>query len=179
MLRLARDRFDKILFTMLAVFCPNEFAELVKRFKTARYLLRLQPLKQFCDKYNLDYIRCADELFSFSRVYSRFDSSIFYSEVDQDEKMQDENEINCEVDDDITIAIAKQHTGIESGQNREKNPHFSALAISCSPVYHLMYAYPLLCKVCSIAVAIAISSFTAEQSFSALKRIKTRYCRTG
>ena len=53
-LRSVRDRFDKILFTMLAVFCPNEFAELVKRFKTDRYLLRLQPLKQFCDKYNLD-----------------------------------------------------------------------------------------------------------------------------
>ena len=36
-----RDRFDKALFAMLAVFCPNQFSELVKRFKTATDLQRL------------------------------------------------------------------------------------------------------------------------------------------
>ena len=106
-MRSMRGRFDKTLFAMLAVFCPNQFSELVKRFNTVTDLQWLQPLKQFCDKYNLDYIRCADELFSFARGYSRFDSSVLYSEVDQDEEMLDEDEIACEVDEDITIGCGE------------------------------------------------------------------------
>ena len=127
-----------------------------------------------CDKYNLDYIRCADELFSFARVYSRFDSSVLYSEVHQDEEMLDEDEIYCEVDEDITIDCDEQQTGGkfgESGQNCEKSSVFSVLAILCSPAYHLMDAYPQLCKMYQ-SVAIPISLCTAEGSFSALKRIK-------
>ena len=42
------------------------------------------------------------------------------------------------------------------------------------PEYHLADAYPKLCQVYAIAVAIPISSASAERSFSALKRVKTR-----
>ena len=42
-----------------------------------------------------------------------------------------------------------------------------------NPDYHLVDAFPTLCKVYAIAVAIPISSATAERSFSALKRVKT------
>ena len=92
-LRPMGDRFDKTLFAMRAVFCPNQFPELVKRFKTATDLQRLQRLKQFYDKYNLYYIRCADEMCSFVRL----DCSILYPEVDQDEEMLDEDETDSEV----------------------------------------------------------------------------------
>ena len=93
-LRSMRGRFDKTLFAMLAIFCPNQFSELLKRFKTVTDLQRPQLLKQFCDKYNLDYIRCADELVNFARVYSRFINSFLYSEVYQNEEMLDEDEID-------------------------------------------------------------------------------------
>ena len=39
---------------------------------------------------------------------------------------------------------------------------------------HFVDAYPTLCRVYAIAVAIPVSSSTAERSFSALKRVKTR-----
>ena len=41
-------------------------------------------------------------------------------------------------------------------------------------MYHLKDAFPELCKVYAIISAIPISSCTAERSFSALKRVKTR-----
>ena len=47
---------------------------------------------------------------------------------------------------------------------------FSALAILHNP---LMDAFPELCRTYSIAVAIPVTSCTAERSFSALKRVKT------
>ena len=49
-----------------------------------------------------------------------------------------------------------------------------ALNLLCNPTYHLYDAFPEVCKIYSIAVAIPISTCTAERSFSALKRIKTR-----
>ena len=60
--------------------------------------------------------------------------------------MLDEDEIYCEVDEDITIDCDEQQTG-GSGQNCEKSSFSSVLAILCSPAYHLMDAYPQLCKV--------------------------------
>ena len=71
----------------------------------------------------MDYIRCADELFSFARVYSRSDSSVLYAEVYQDEEMLDEDEIDSEVDEDIIIDCGEQQTGgkqEESGNNQDK-----------------------------------------------------------
>ena len=44
-----------------------------------------------------------------------------------------------------------------------------------NPSYHLVDAYPLLCKVYAIAVAIPVSSCTAELTFSVLKRVKSQF----
>ena len=49
-----------------------------------------------------------------------------------------------------------------------------ALHILCNEVYHLKDAFPELCPVYGIISAIRIRSCTAERSFSALKRVKTR-----
>ena len=112
----------------------------------------------------------------------RLDCSALCSEVDQDEKMLDEDETDSEVDEDITIDSGEQENEGEfgdRGKNRERYSFSSALAILCSPVYHLMDAYPQLRKVYSVAVAISISSCTAERHFPALKRIKTHMMLTG
>ena len=59
--------------------------------------------------------------------------------------------------------------------NFNLNLSFSAaLTLLCNPKYHLVDAFPELSKAYSIALAIPIRSCTAERSFSALKRVKTR-----
>ena len=60
-------------------------------------------------------------------------------------------------------------------QSKKKIPSFSdALLLLCNPDYSFVDAYPTLCRVYATAVAIPVSSSTAERSFSALKRVKTR-----
>ena len=49
-----------------------------------------------------------------------------------------------------------------------------ALAVLCHPEYSLVDAYPALGQVYSIAVVFPITAATAQRSFSALKRVKTR-----
>ena len=65
--------------------------------------------------------------------------------------------------------------GSDTENEKKQSPSFSdALKVLCHPDYHLVDAYPTLCYAYSIVVAIPISSATAERSFSALKRVKTR-----
>ena len=65
--------------------------------------------------------------------------------------------------------------GSDTENEKKQSPSFSdALKVLCHPDYHLVDAYPTLCYAYSIVVAISISSATAERSFSALKRVKTR-----
>ena len=57
----------------------------------------------------------------------------------------------------------------------KKIPSFiDALKLLSFPEYHLVEAYLTSCQVYAIAIAIPISSASAERSFSALKRVKTR-----
>ena len=65
--------------------------------------------------------------------------------------------------------------GSDIENEKKQSPSFSdAPKVLCHPDYHLVDAYPTLCYAYSIVVAIPISSATAERSFSALKRVKTR-----
>lgn len=73
------------------------------------------------------------------------------------------------------MSEGNKHLGRETSSKVMKTPSFlDALKLLCFPEYHLVDAYPTLCKLYSIAAAIPISSATAERSFSALKRVKTR-----
>ena len=111
----------------------------------------------------MDAFRCAEELLSFAQVFDKFKS--FYEQSEQGEQSvsvdecKDKEETEQAATDDIcgeiddTISIA--------------------LSIICNPQYHLLDAFSELCKLYSIAVAITVSSCTAERSFSALIRVKT------
>ncbi len=56
-----------------------------------------------------------------------------------------------------------------------KIPSFSdALQLLCHLKYNLLDAYPVVSKVYAIAVAIPVSSLTAERTYSALKRVISR-----
>ena len=76
-------------------------------------------------------------------------------------------------DKEMTGTLAAQ---TEDEEHRRMGPPslIDALAIQCHPEYKLVDAYPTLCHVYAIAVAVPVSSSTAERSFSALKRVKSR-----
>ena len=72
-----RNRFEKnrSLYEMLSVFSPNCFPRLSEMYNTVYDLTR--AVTSFCEKYNLDSKRCAEELFCFARAYSKLHSSEF------------------------------------------------------------------------------------------------------
>ena len=90
-----------------------------------------------------------------------------YHDVDDD----NDDEVSSTSDNEQSDNGAKK----AKKQSKKKIPSFSdALLLLCNPDYSLVDAYPTLCRVYAIAVAIPVSSSTAERSFSALKRVKTR-----
>ena len=112
----------------------------------------------FSENYGIDTDECARELFTFASTFQKLKPNVIkFKEVYESE--------GDEIDDrDITDA------GVLSN-----NPsYYDALRLLTYPQYHLVDAYPLLCQVYSIAVAIHISYCTAERSFSVLKRVKSR-----
>ena len=81
----------------------------------------------------------------------------------------DTNENDSEEED-----VEEKKKSDEASNSDGKAYYQDALNILADKRYHLIDAYPLLHKVYSIAVAIPISSCTAERSFSVLKRVKSR-----
>eukprot|EP00794_Sanderia_malayensis_P013731 gene13731-15163_t len=152
----------------------------------------IEALQEFCETYKLDCHRCADELFSFFKTFSKFNrvcpnDDEGYSASDDDDNGDDDdsleslNDGEAHTEAEMTGNAGKETTGLPTDQKRDKQqkrmrpPSFiDALAILCHPEYMLIDAYPTLCQVYSIAVAVPVSSATAERSFSALKRVKTR-----
>ena len=150
--------------------------------------------------YNIDAFRCADKLFNFARSFEKFDCSSVCQQEDDDDSGEDDdfdddddgdaddNEDNngdgdgdddnyddVDDDNDDDVSSTSDNEQSDNGTKKAKIPSFSdALLLLCNPDYSLVDAYPTLCRVYAIAVAIPVSSSTAECSFSALKRVKTR-----
>ena len=128
----------------------------------------------FCSTYDIDSHRCTDELYSFATNFDKFIRSCYNTERD-DESSESGNEEN---DAERETGAEKRHDDEENAAARdssERPPSFiDAIEILANPSYHLVDAYPTLCKVYSITVAIPVSSATAERSFSALKRVKSK-----
>ena len=185
-----KNRFEtnQPLLQAFSLFAPSRFPQLVKNFKTAHEV-------------------CADELFNFARSFEKFDcSSVCHQEDDDDsgedddyddddDDDADDNEDNGgdgdgdnydDVDDDNDDEVSstsdneQSYNGTKKAkkQPKKKIPSFSdALLLLCNPDYSLVDVYPTLCRVYAIAVAIPVSSSTAERSFSALKRVKLAFAR--
>ena len=87
-----RNRFEKNrpLYEMLSVFSPNCFPRLSEMYKSVYDLTHI--VTSFCDKYNLDPKRCAEELFCFALAYSKFHSSKLVC-TQADDENYDEDDI--------------------------------------------------------------------------------------
>eukprot|EP00794_Sanderia_malayensis_P004362 gene4362-4941_t len=186
------ERFKKSqpLLRTFSLFAPSRFPQLLQQYTTFCDLQ--EALQEFCETYKLDCHRCADELFSFFQTFSKFNrvcpnDDEGYSASDDDDNGDDDdsleslNDGEAHTEAEMTGNAGKEATGTPTDQKRDKQqrrmrpPSFiDALAILCHPEYMLIDAYPMLCQVYAIAVAVPVSSTTAERSFSALKRVKTR-----
>ena len=190
-----RERFknSQTLLEAFSLFTPSRFPYLLKQYKASRDLQK--ALEGFCDTYKVDSYRCADELFSFFKSFQKF-SLDFQDENDTDSVSSDDDDAVGDASAHADYFIDEDHadvravrvgdadtemTGtlvakkVNANERRTRPPSFiDELAILCHPDYKLVDAYPTLCQVYSIAVAVPVSSTTAERSFSALKRVKTR-----
>ena len=87
----------------------------------------------------------------------------------------DQRDADVDYNDFIEASDEQRDEHLETKKNDIRGSSFiGALHILCNEMYHLKDAFPELCKVYAIISAIPISSCTAERSFSALKRVKTR-----
>eukprot|EP00731_Ephydatia_muelleri_P009420 Em0005g6a len=127
---------------------------------------------EFCDKFQLNSNQCLQELLSFAAVYDRFHTPSSTSHRMDVEDITLTDLLSDETNDDGTTGVDQQTDPVD--QVLANWSFLDALNLLCNPAYHLYDAFPEVCKIYSIAVAIPISTCSAERSFSALKRIKTR-----
>ena len=94
-----KNRFEKNrpLLQAFLLFAPSRFPELVTNFKTAHDLQAC--LNSFCETYNIDAFRCADELFNFARSFEKFYYSTV-SEVQDDDDDEDDDDYDDDDDDE-------------------------------------------------------------------------------
>ena len=135
-----RSRFQdsKPLFQMLSVFSPVNFTVLQTSFNTVQDLQG--HLKSFCEKYNLDLLRCAEELFNFARVYTDFLASC--PSLISDQKEESDDEFGDLVDDsgDNEICEETDEAAVDDTilEEKRKGSSFSeVLGILCNPKFHL------------------------------------------
>ena len=191
------------LLQAFSLFAPSRFPQLVKNFETAHDLqaclntfCKMHNIDAFrCADELFNFAR-SFEKFDCSSVCQQEDDDDSgedndYDDDDDDDDDADDNEDNGDGDDDCyhdvdddnddEVSSTSDNEQSDNGakkakkQSKKKIPSFSdALLLLCNPDYSLVDAYPTLCRVYAIAVAIPVSSSTAERSFSALKRVKTR-----
>ena len=196
------NRFEKNqpFLQAFSLFAPSCFLQLVKNFKTAHDLQVC--LNTFCKMQNIDAFRCAEELFNFARSFEKFDCS-YVCQQDDDDSVEDDDydddddddnddadkdngdgDDDCyhDVDNDDEVSSMSDNKQSDNGakkakkQSKKKIPSFSdSLLLPCNPDYSLVDAYPTLCRFYAIAVAIPVSSLTAEHSFSTLKEGKNSH----
>ena len=77
----------------------------------------------------------------------------------------------CNAKEDSTDNFPLNKISVEKKDVKKIPSFIVALKYLSYPEFHLIDAYPTLCQVFAIAVAIPISSTSTEPSFSALKRV--------
>ena len=86
-----KNRFEKN--QPFSMFAPSRFPQLVKIFKTAHDLQA--RFNTFCNMYNIDAFRCADELFNFACSFEKFDC---LSVCQQEDGLMSNTSAKCPMD---------------------------------------------------------------------------------
>ena len=149
------------MHTFAIFFSPSAFSVFFERYPTTSHVE--VKVRKFCNNYKIDSHRCAAELFSFAKVLEDFDLEVVEKKAEVNEDFSEqETDLDIEIGNDISESSGKSRTFID------------CLSILTDSNYKLIDAYPTLVRVYAIAVAIPITSCSAERSFSTLKRVKIR-----
>ena len=120
--------------------------------------------------YKIDCCSCASELFSFVQTFGKMDLGLNSELEINDETSDDESNGSDDDGSEEEKNNAEFQETTETQETAKKKnaqlPSFrDALRLLCNEQYHLVDAYPELCKVYAIAVAVPVSSATSERSF--------------
>ena len=165
------DRFadSRHVLEAFTVFSPGSFQEFHKKFPTSKQVE--EKVSEFCKTYKINSTLCANELFSFAAAFGRLmEKEILRPDNNTHETQETDSDLSSEDEFDEFENNANQK---ERKQKREKT-FIDCLKLLTDQRYNLSDAYPTLVRVYGIAVAIPITSCSAERSFSTLKRVKTR-----
>ncbi|XP_066925478.1 zinc finger MYM-type protein 1-like [Clytia hemisphaerica] len=154
-----KDRFSdsKHVLEAFTIFSPRSFPNFFQIYPATIHVEA--KVRKFCQTYEIDSYRCASELFSFAKAFEKFNLDVIETKAYVTDDLADDTDTDVEPEDDVDVT---------------KNTFIDCLSILTNSTYKLIDAYPTLVRVYSIAVAIPITSCSAERSFSTLKRIKTR-----
>ena len=174
-----RNRFGKneTLLSAYHLFSTQNFKSITDSCNSTDEI-RGEPLP-FCNRYAINVTRCGMELINFARVYETFWGHVG-KEIEQDEStdvdfgLETHDEINDDFEDAGDVSAGQSNIGYGMLSVPKRSSILDVLKLLLDTKFHLIDAYPELSKVYSIAVAIPVTSATAERSFSALKRIKSR-----
>ena len=145
-------------------FPPKAFSTFSEVYPTTGHVE--ENVRKFCERYRIDSHRCAIKLYSFATAFKLFN-------FDTPEKKTDHTDYGHVSDE---FSDSTEDTDDEYGADmQDKHQTFvDCLSVLTDSRYKLIDAYPTLVRVYSIALAIPITSCSAEHSFSTLKRVKTR-----
>lgn len=115
----------------------------------------------------MDSLRCGEELFNFAQVYADFQASCLSLVSDRKENSDyDSDDLLDQLDDNADNEILSLREGIKESavhaddktlNEDSKGSSFSdVLDILCNPKFQLTDAFSELCKVYTLAVAVAL-----------------------
>ena len=123
-----------------------------------------ENVRNFCKTYKIDFHCCAVELCSFPTVFKLFDFDIVANKTDQTDYGDDSDEFS---------GSTKDTNGKYGVDMQDKDQTFvDCLSVLTSSRYKLIDVYSTLVRVYSLALAIPITSSSAEHLFSTLKCVK-------
>ena len=145
-------------------FPPKAFSTFSEAYPATGHVE--ENVRKFCETYRIDSHRCAIKLYSFATAFKLFNFDTPENKTDH----ADYGHVSDEFSD------GTEDTDDEYGVDmQDKHQTFvDCLSVLTDSRYKLIDAYPTLVRVYSIALAIPITSCSAERSFSTLKRVKTR-----
>ena len=149
------------VFEALAILSPKAFPTFLEIYSTTVQVY--ENVIKFCETYKIDPDRCAAELLSFATVFKHFNFNLV-ERKSTDFDISDEQYSNSDSSEEED----------EIAEKSEDKTFADCLSLLTDKRYQLVDAYPTLVLTCSIAMAIPITSCSAERSFSTLKRVKTR-----
>ena len=149
---------------MFAIFSPKASSTFSEVYPTTGHVE--ENVRKFCEIFKIDSHRCVFELYSFATASKLFNFDTVENETDH----IDYGDINDEFSD------SAEDTDDEYGVDvQDKYQTFvDCLSVLTDSRYKLTDTDPTLVRVYSVALAIPITSCSAERSFSTPKRVKTR-----